>query len=411
MAIQSTPSFTPELLNNYAALQTFCDGKQTFDAIETLSKDREFLTRPSGSLYFQDKELAWIHSTATFKLIATAFFAAMSKIAAFFCAPRIARYFSVLSRQMDREQLQLKSQRIFGKDLLVPAFNDHILECNSVTAHPKIAYEDIQDQQVRAMTFNNIFIKDSVQKGLEPFFLHVEASLPNRISEKDKEEVEKLFLQTYQEKGILAAIDMLRNTYSDKVVVDTALNKLYGLMLDLNKQALPHTKTLDLYRENGICRGASLWFLYLYLNTSHLFIDTETHLRAVAEQFKLGVPPQGAISQALEEGSPLLRLQKEDRDEHNISILELDSDAESADDKIKALLPGAYRLGVYKHSIVYIKPDGNAGYLFDPETGLLDVKQSELLPWIKTHRYKKGDEGSTVRFHEFSLPLLEEIEE
>jgi hypothetical protein len=138
----------------------------------------------------------------------------------------------------------------------------------------------------------------------------------------------------------------------------------------------------------GICRGESDWFLYLYLKTKDQFTNPRVHLAAIAEQFENGGGMDPTVLQSVFlRGGKVLNLRRGKRDaagrllEHYV-IKHKHNDWRTNPSemirKIKALPVGAYRVGLPVHTTAFIKVSDQLGYYFDPNYGVIEIQGSEL---------------------------------
>ncbi|MBI3236554.1 MAG: hypothetical protein HYZ48_02435, partial [Chlamydiales bacterium] len=54
---------------------------------------------------------------------------------------------------------------------------------------------------------------------------------------------------------------------------------------------------------NGVCRGASEWFFYLYFNTQADFDNPDEQIKAITLEFKKGAGPEATLLQALSQSA------------------------------------------------------------------------------------------------------------
>lgn len=142
---------------------------------------------------------------------------------------------------------------------------------------------------------------------------------------------------------------------------------------------------IDFFREGGVCLGSALWFQYLYENTKGLFDSPSKHIHAVAKQFEKGAPLKAALLQSLNNlrENPLETVQRHARIEEDLLHLKVEryyamipnaylkGDCEKAVNILDELPIGAYKIGVPRHALNFIKIHKNLGYIIDPNTGAL----------------------------------------
>jgi hypothetical protein len=153
-------------------------------------------------------------------------------------------------------------------------------------------------------------------------------------------------------------------------------------------------RTINFYHSEGICRGASFWFLYLFQKTAGHFATEKEHFIAVARQFINGVPRQAALLQTFcNAEAGLLDMKKIGAFE--ISLPQIMNHAPDLIKNIRSLSPQAYYLGVNDHGIVYVKFSESMGYIWDPAIGAIDcegIDQAKfLVDYFHAQYSKKGD--------------------
>jgi hypothetical protein len=128
---------------------------------------------------------------------------------------------------------------------------------------------------------------------------------------------------------------------------------------------------VEVYSIEGVCRGMSYWFLYLFKRTLGLFQDHEEHLKAIAKFFENGATRQAAVLQALpgenKWGIPYDRMCKH-------PVIKLQDSPKQKEEKIHGWAEGAYSLRTRNHGMAYIKYRQDLGYVFDPNNGLIRLQ-------------------------------------
>ena len=406
-----SPTFSHHLLNNPPGLNTFMSGQKSISEIEKLSKNPKFTKTQSDDIpYFGHWQVAWISVKHPFEAIFSVFLSATSYLlnALYFC--KSARIVSVLSRQMTRDWDQLSDHWRQRKPMLAPAFNAHQTRSWDVYQYGSIPIEHVKNDLIYDLTFQSGVFRKNVKEAIKIFYTQLELSrkgqgwinwarhLPETLSDRGKKKTTQKFSGLYK-KNPSAALEFLKKKYpSDHL--DIPLHKLYHYLKRMDAN-LDNQKDLNLFSPRGVCRGDSLWFVYLYLKTQHLFKIPGQHARAVATQFKSGAPSQAALFQALNRPEVLLDIKKIKQKDHKISLYELDFNKESAHDKIRTLSEGVYRVGVYHHSIAYIKISDTKGYVWDPNYGLFPMNGEEMLQMVREHHYKSGDPDSYLYFEKY----------
>jgi len=303
---------------------------------------------------------------------------------------RASRIFTVLSKQMKRDWEQLDNQEDFGKKLLVPSFHAHQTYSWDVYGQGPFPLKQIKDKKIQSRTFKETLRKDGVKQAFQNFYRKLESLQDGYIPKEEKEQFREAFTTLYRSKGLDQAITLLREKYHEEKPLQT----LYQTMRSAN-QVRP--KSLDLFCTQGVCRGASLWFIYLFLKTKPLFTNRKEHLIAVAKQFNTGIPREGALLQAFADSPELLQIQRTKNEK--ISLYELDKQKQKARDKIKALPSGIYRVRLLEHSLVYIK-ENDQNYVWDPNYGLLEG--IDIFDLILEKYYQAGHPESKVHFHGYT---------
>ena len=138
------------------------------------------------------------------------------------------------------------------------------------------------------------------------------------------------------------------------------------------------------HNNNGICRGMSDWFIYLYLNTKAQFSDPRSHMRALGKQFANGGGMEATLLQSLYmRKGKLLGLKIGAQTAHSLSnnytptvdypSSNWHSQAGEIIEQFQNMPAGAYRSWVPRHATVYIKINTNLGFFFDPNHGITEI--------------------------------------
>lgn len=185
----------------------------------------------------------------------------------------------------------------------------------------------------------------------------------------------------------------------------------------------------DFFKDSGQCRGASEWFLALFLNAKKTFpkLPTKELLISIAKEFKEGAKLDAAIIQKYQHDSchdELVRalgisIQQKDFLLSSSGIIEVESLEKFGGKLLKAvaeLKDGSYILGfkgaedLPGHATVIIKEDTDY-YFFDPNIGLFgtsfkdEVNEKEVL-WF----FLIASEYAPIsRLDEFFDKSLEEL--
>jgi hypothetical protein len=142
-------------------------------------------------------------------------------------------------------------------------------------------------------------------------------------------------------------------------------------------------KGIKFNHNQGICRGISFWFLYLYLKTKDQFSDPRNHMAALGKQFVHGggVDPTLLQSIYLQKGK-LLGLNIGTQPAHSrakgCSLMEYipaewRSSALEITCQLQNMPAGAYKIGLPKHAISFVKIHDKLGYFFDPDDGIMEI--------------------------------------
>lgn len=134
------------------------------------------------------------------------------------------------------------------------------------------------------------------------------------------------------------------------------------------------------FYQNGVCRGISHWFAYLYLHTQQAFEDPEAHLCAVAGRFSSGANSQAALLQALYFPEKLLGFRVEPGEEIPYVQNQINAAFEGA-------AAGAYFVEVPYHRLLLIKTR-ERGYLINPSEGVVRLEQPA---WRYLKKYEAVD--------------------
>jgi hypothetical protein len=157
----------------------------------------------------------------------------------------------------------------------------------------------------------------------------------------------------------------------------------------------PTPGMLNLFHEDGVCRGMCHWFVYLYFKTRDRMPDTDQHLRAVGQQFAQGAPRQAAFLQSLDFPPiyDLLRLQV-GTDDSKIST------TNKTEDKIISEFqhrnPGVYGIYTSSHQVIYIKISELKQYLFDPNEGVMKIASPLLFKKAMARYFESHDNTKDI---------------
>jgi hypothetical protein len=144
-------------------------------------------------------------------------------------------------------------------------------------------------------------------------------------------------------------------------------------------------KGVKFNHNQGICRGMSYWFLYLYLKTKTQFSDPRSHMAALGRQFVEGggVDPTLLQSVYLRKGKLL-----------NMQITAPHVTPEHIMNKPLNIPAGAYTIALPRHMMAYVKIHDKLGFFFDPNHGITEI----------------NGEAVDKKFYELVIGALEDTE-
>lgn len=405
------PFYIEQLRSNFPGLENFFHYSEAISKIESLAKDPKFVRHPTGDTYYFGRwKIMWITFSHPFYSILSLFASSMALLSSGLYMPKMGRMFSVLSSHLVRDWHQLCCQREFDSPLLVPSYNVHQFSTWDLYNHGDVPYRHVRDDAIKPLTYQYTVMRKGVQVAMNAFFkslkkIRSQQGLIKRLwrrglSGLDHQKVVLTgqFFEKYKS-NTQQAIQLLREEYpSDEV--EKPINALYGRLKKMEED-LKTIPSISLFSDRGVCRGSSMWFIFLYLRTKHLFRDPGKQLTAIAQEFTSGASKQAALLQAFDDSDDLLKLEKTKMKGQKVSLYELDHHHKRAEDKIKALDKGIYRVGVYGHSLVYLKISENEHYVWDPEFGLYPMDGEEMLQMILKHHHAAGNPCSKIYFHKY----------
>ncbi|NGX31987.1 MAG: hypothetical protein K1060chlam4_00025 [Candidatus Anoxychlamydiales bacterium] len=125
---------------------------------------------------------------------------------------------------------------------------------------------------------------------------------------------------------------------------------------------------------NGLCMGMCGWFNFLYENTKLSFANKpiEDHLKAIASLFRDGAPIEGflchlhpGINKIKSSVYPL---------SHNIHVFARPLDVKKVKTFLKKIPLGFHHVSFNRHIINIIKASNDCTYIWDPNMGLIKIK-------------------------------------
>jgi len=382
-------SFSTEVLQSPTLLHRYLSGEESIERIQQRKPK-------SDELYFGRWQVVWIYVSYPLVFITSCVCQTLANLSYYLCLETCYRCLEVLSKRLVVDYKHLQSQNTYGNRLLVPSQNEHQLSSWDLYASAPLPVEKIRDESVREMTLKSENLKQGFEKLFHEFFHTLEAP---HLSEEKKSETREHFLQNYKENGLKKAMEDLqrfREVPNGKKTVD----ELYKSACH---QAIVSKglDALNFYQGGGSCRGASQWFIHLYLKTQGGFASEEETLKAVAEEFTSGVPGEGALLQELFIAPRYLGLKMEKATEHDASLFDLDLERAQARAKIENLPNGIYRVGAYQHSLVFCKTGENDGFFWNPNIGLLKGGAGALFDHIIEKHYMRESPFSSIYFEHF----------
>jgi hypothetical protein len=166
--------------------------------------------------------------------------------------------------------------------------------------------------------------------------------------------------------------------------------------------------TLFFYNPQGVCRGITNWFLYLYLVTKDQFSDPIQHVQNLAQLFQNGAPSPAALlhSFCYPEESLLNLAMNESK---TISFQDLTSNRAEALQNLENLQPGAYSVWLLTHRVVYLKiaaSDNDYALIVDPSAGLITFSEenqsSQVLDYLLQY-HDRNNARSSITFYKTDL--------
>jgi len=173
------------------------------------------------------------------------------------------------------------------------------------------------------------------------------------------------------------------------------------------------------FSTEGMCRGMSAWFVYLYLQTKHLFSDAQKQMISLSKIFADGAPIEAALLQAvlknggiinLSFGAPVILGKKPIQ---TIALMESKEKRQIAnpllaEKELNNLKMGAYFCYYSLHVVAFVKTSSNLGYFFDPNIGIIEIAGpdlgAELLGWLNESTYYNDESINTFRSKAESIP-------
>lgn len=386
-------SFSTEILESPFLLRRFLSGEEAMKTIEARASQVQV---ESDELYLGRWQVVWITFSYPFAYLFSCFCEAIAALSDCFCLESPSRCLRILAKTCLDSYAHLQWQTVFGNKLLVPARGHHQFSTWDLYTTPS-GYH-IQNESFRRMTAHAKALEKIAEQLLDTFFKTLKAS---PLSVEERREVVQGFQKEYMLKNIVAAMELLKRYQGDpqwKKAIDALYQSAQNQLI-----ALQRVESVTFYHLEGMCQGASDWFLTLYLKTKDQFATPEQALRAVAAEFVSGMPKEAAFLQSMWIDPSWYGLQTKTLEEHQASLYDLDLDQKGALEKVNALPNGVYRVGVYNHSMVFCKSDEQNGWIWNPAIGLLRGNSSDLFDHVMSRHYKKGHPHSSIYFKRFEL--------
>lgn len=170
----------------------------------------------------------------------------------------------------------------------------------------------------------------------------------------------------------------------------------------LQKQTSSHLKLST----KGICRGMSAWFVYLYLQTKHLYGDAQKHMLSLSKIFADGAPIEATLLQSVLNNGGIIDLNFgapgffDPNPVQTIALMESKGKRQIAnpllvEKELDNLKAGAYFCYFPNHAITFVKISSNLCYFFDPNAGILEFAGpqlgAELLAYLNDPWYLRDE--------------------
>lgn len=192
---------------------------------------------------------------------------------------------------------------------------------------------------------------------------------------------EDYFLYTLLEGRADAIMAPLFNTYafsaSDVYLAPTVKTELIHDQKVFNTFELDKEwNKVDFYRPDGVCRGITTWFTYLFLRTQENFAkNPDGQMQAIGSLFYWGAPAPAALLQALCNGEVFLNVHATQL--HRIPLTAQEATRDTIHSALKDAAPGAYEVWFTTHRIGYIKINDQLGYVIEPNGGVFKIEGKE----------------------------------
>lgn len=327
-------------------LNNFTDLKAFFSGEEEIQAIAESETvDPSNdppTLYYNRWQIAWIYITTPFMGIFVLFCETIACLLFHLGAVGTSRVFTLLAKHSLYDWKILENQNIYQDRFLVPSRNCHDLWTTDVYTTPPIHESMIVDKKVRKMIFYKAIVK-----------------------------------------------------------IDSHAKQLKDDVMD----GIKKIHFLNFYSSDGLCRGMSSWWMFLFLSTKHLLKDPYEHVKAVSKIFEKGAPRKAALLHTLAGDAEALLLNMETTDVFKTDYKHIHKDATKTLDDLKKIPPGEYALGFRTHRINYVKYRDDLGFIWDPNMGPLPLEGEDHFENLldKMRLYSTPDKDDEVYFQRCAL--------
>ncbi len=128
------------------------------------------------------------------------------------------------------------------------------------------------------------------------------------------------------------------------------------------------------FNNEGLCRGMSHWFIYLYHKTRGECSDPRRQMSSIGKQFQQGAKAEPALLQSLYvRGGKLLDM-KINPSPWACSFDTWKQSKTQLIGQLQNMASGAYYVGLPGHGIAYVKCNEKLSYLFDPNYGIVEIR-------------------------------------
>lgn len=401
-------TFSKDLLNNYGDLKLYLNGNVDLDNIKLLAENPAAICSLQG-----ERGTLKTLSQYPIGLLLTPSLSILDKLVNGIGLKSLGSFFKIAKGHLSRD---FRPAQVNGVPVVVPAINLPKMEDSHVYMCQDLPFDSIMDSQVRqcrhvqnpsgvvaghVLSFYWRLFKICMRSG---YFFQASIASVKAVHTFVRYIINEIFADfgwsSNIEGTLLRSIQHLKTSYpwalSEKPIMD--------LCDEVDRAHEGFQKPITFYNKDGICRGASQWFIHICLQSRGFFKDSEKWMKAVAEQFKSGIPEQGVLLQSLYNTSNILdHLVYFQKKSHKISHAELDNVHESTAEKINSLSPGIYETSLYRHTLVYIKLENGRDFTWDPNFGLLKHNATQLLDHIIRYYHEVDDPDSDIEFYRHRL--------